>query len=583
MHLIAVLTAFSAFTMPIALEVLNRVKNRYGSAYYMDSIEKIMGFKVHYLFRALIVTLIALILFSIFVSSVNEQSFSNSWVLFSELFFTVLTSMLLVAEFLFIEKVFQATRSDKLVTDYLINKLTDPDSNHVQEVELLIQITCYNIEKMTTITDESVENRLFMIIEKTYQNQRSIINDETIKSLLDGLAVALTSARNTNNRRAYVSLQRHYAEHLILFFDRKIKNYHVFQRYSEEFYEECIKEFDAGHYWLMKADFLISVNMWDIQNPQTIDFIDMIIRNLIDFAVREKPDLVPDIIERYRNFVSYESYFCDDIQQLSTLFSINNGDYLEEIQDLTKNYEEQIRQDTESYICKFISLVNKSRLVALKNSTSIAQYEEIKTISSEYKQKMITEIMKSKGAIASRNTAQYAIRVLAKKNLWGCMIECFESFSPAGSNIHHLGFNVLPCSLSSIIEQLGKTHGSISIDTEELNNSYQRALPILVMYALYCWRIKNPKKKVREGVNIVIASLSISERTIRNVMKIQSTMHHVQYFAKSFDYSETFCRHFNIVHEVNDFHKATILILYEIEKYLAKQLNEIVGSQPDHC
>ncbi len=52
-HLIAVLTAFSAFTMPIALEVLNRVKNRYGSAHYMDSIEQIMGFKIQLLFREL--------------------------------------------------------------------------------------------------------------------------------------------------------------------------------------------------------------------------------------------------------------------------------------------------------------------------------------------------------------------------------------------------------------------------------------------------------------------------------------------------------------------------------------------------
>ncbi|TNZ21011.1 hypothetical protein CGK52_22655, partial [Vibrio parahaemolyticus] len=52
-HLIAVLTAFSAFTMPIALEVINRVKSRYRSAYYMDALEDIMGFKIRSLFGQL--------------------------------------------------------------------------------------------------------------------------------------------------------------------------------------------------------------------------------------------------------------------------------------------------------------------------------------------------------------------------------------------------------------------------------------------------------------------------------------------------------------------------------------------------
>ncbi|MCU8028631.1 hypothetical protein L5M51_02415 [Shewanella sp. SM73] len=582
-HLIAILTAFSAFTMPIALEVLNRVKSRYGSAYYMDSIEHIMGFKVHYLFRELIATLIALILFSIFVSSVNEQTLSNGWVLFFELLFALITSTLLVKEFLFIKTVFQATRSDNLVTNHLINKLTESDSknsNHAQEVELLIQITCYNIENTTMFTDESIENRLFTIIEEAYENQTSLINDETIKNLLDGLAVALTSARKGANRRAYVSLQRNYAKHLFLFFDRKIKNYDVFEMYSGEFYEESIKELDSGHYWLMRADFLISVNLWDIQNPQTINFIDRIIRNLIDFAVREKPELVPEIIERYRNFIGFESCFCSDLHNLLTLFGSYNGDNYEEIKSLIKEHEEQITSDPEAYVGNFISLVNKSSHDALKSSTSIAQYEKITKAALEYKQEMITEIMKSKGAIASRNTAQYAIRALAKESLWGHMIKCFETFSPASSQASRLGFNILPCSLSSTIEQLGKTHGFSSIHSEELNCSYQRAVPILVMYALYCWRIQNPEKRLRDGVNKMIASLSLCEHTIKNIKKIQSTMHHVQYFAKSFDYSHTLCRHFNIIHEVKDFHKATILIFDEIEKYLAIQLKNIIATQP---
>jgi hypothetical protein len=122
-HLIAVLTAFSAFTMPIALEVLNRVKNRYGSAHYMDSIEQIMGFKIQLLFRELIVTLIALISFTLFVCSVDKILFKDSYVLFTEFLFSLITSVLLLKEFKFIKTVFLATRSDNLVTEHLISKL----------------------------------------------------------------------------------------------------------------------------------------------------------------------------------------------------------------------------------------------------------------------------------------------------------------------------------------------------------------------------------------------------------------------------------------------------------------------------
>ena len=186
-HLMAILTAFSAFTMPIALEVLNRVKSRYGSAYYMDSIEGIMGFKVHFLFRELILTLVALMFFSVCVASSSELIFAKRLVLFFESVFAFITAALLIKEFRFIKTILLATRSDDLVTDYLIDKLSEPESNHsnhAREIELLIQIACYNIENTTAFTEESIENRLFGVIEKAYLSHTSSIHDETIKKLI---------------------------------------------------------------------------------------------------------------------------------------------------------------------------------------------------------------------------------------------------------------------------------------------------------------------------------------------------------------------------------------------------------------
>ncbi|MDA0144407.1 hypothetical protein OCT63_09215 [Vibrio sp. RW] len=582
-HLMAILTAFSAFTMPIALEVLNRVKSRYGSAYYMDSIEGIMGFKVHYLFRELILTLVALMFFSVCVAFSSELVFTKRFVLFFELVFAFVTATLLIKEFRFIKTILLATRSDDLVTDYLIDKLSVPESNHsnhAKEIELLIQIACYNIENTTAFSEEPIENRLFGVIEKAYLSHTSSIHDKTIKKLIDGLAVVLTSARSTNNRKTYVSLQRNYAQHLILFFDRKVKSYDVFEQYSEEFYEESIKELGSGHYWLMKADFLISVNMWDLKSPQTINFIDRIIRNLVDFTARENPALVPEIIERYRNFIGYESDFTSDLHTLSNLFGSHGADLYDEISQLIVSYEEQVNKEPEVHVKQLVSLVDKAKIEAIKSSTSIAQYEQIKSTAIEFEQDMITEIIRSKGAIASRNTAQYAITTLAKDNLWGYIIDCFESFSPAYSKANRLGFDALPCSLGRILEQLGKSHGFSSFNSEELANSYQRAVPILIMYILYCWRIQHPSESLRNGVDKITSEITLTERTIRNVRKIQSAIPYIKYYVKSKEYSHAFCKHFSIMHEESEFHKSSLIIIDEIEKYLSAQLENIIATQP---
>lgn len=578
-HLIAVLTAFSAFTMPIALEVLNRVKNRYGSAHYMDSIEQIMGFKIQLLFRELIVTLIALISFTLFVCSVDKTLFKDSYVLFTEFLFSLITSALIVKEFKFIKTVFLATRSDNLVTEHLISKLRTK-KNHSEEVELLVQIACYNIEHTAITSDKSTENRLFELIKKTCENQDCSIDTVTIKGLVDGLAATLTSARNTNSRGKYVSLQRNYSMLLVLFFDRKMEGYDVFEIFSQRFYEESIKELNTGQYWLLRADFLNSIYTWDFQNPQTIAFIDSHVRKLIYFLVDKKPELLPELIDNYRYFISFESHFENDIYELSHLFGSYNSAHFQEMSSFTKTHKKLLTTNPQGYINHFILLLDKYVQDALTPSVSEPRREEIKQITVKYEQRMVSEIIKEVGENAAKRTAQYTLRALANKSLWNCILDCQESFSPAYSRACRLGVNLLPASLNSMIQQLGKPQGYSSLNSEELSHAYVRAVPILVMYAVYSWRIQNLDKNLHACISVITSSLSMGEKSIQIANRMLNELKQASYYAKSPVYAKAFCNHFDIKHEEADFNSVVIPILRKIQKYLNNQLIEIRTSQP---
>ncbi|MCQ1058364.1 hypothetical protein LRP52_37370 [Photobacterium sp. ZSDE20] len=582
-HLIAVLTAFSAFTMPIALEVLNRVKTRYGSAYYMDAIEQKMGFKIQFLFRELILTLITLIWFSLYVSSVDKNTFSDNYVSFFETVFLLITSTLLIKEFRFIQIVFLATRSDSLVTEHLISKLSKTDSSnasHAIEIELLVQIASFNIGNSTSHFETPTEQKLFKLIENAYTNQSNSISHVTIKKLLGELAVTLTSARSTGSRDKYVFLQRDYGKHLVLFFDRKIKNYDVFERFSTNLYEESIKELNSDQYWLLRADFLIGVHTWDIQSPQTILFIDRHVRSLIDFLVDKKPELLPELIDNYRNFVSYESYFSDEIYQLSSLFGDNNYEHFDEVSSFTEIHKELLNNNPQEYINKFLLLLDKYTQDALASDVSAVRYQEVKEIASEFEKNMVEEIIKAVGAQTAKRTAQYTLRALAQNDQWRCILDCHESFNPANSKAMHLGINLLPASLNSVIQQLGRPHGYSSLNSEELGIAYIRALPILVMYALYCWRIQNLDKELNTGIETITSSINMGEKTIQITKRMLSELKQSMYYAQSPTYAEVFCSHFDIRHEEAAFNNSVIPILHKVVKYLEEQLIELRNTQP---
>ena len=580
-HLIGILTAFSAFTMPIALEVLNRVKSRYGSAHYMDSIEQIMGFKIQVLFRELIVTLIAIICFTLFVCSVDKDLFKDGYVLFTEFVFSLITSALLIKEFKFIKTVFLATRSDNLVTEHLISKLqTKNNTNHSEEVELLVQIACYNIEHTAITSEKSTENRLFELIEKACVNQDCSIDTDTIKRLVDGLASTLTSARNTNSRDKYVLLQRDYGRLLVLFFDRKMKDYNVFEAFSRRFYEESIKELNTGQYWLLRGDFLISIHTWDIQNPQTIRFIDSHVRSLIYFLVDKKPELLSELIDNYRNFISFESHFADDLYELSHLFGSFNPAHFKEMSSFTETYKELLTTTPQDYINNFKLLLDKYVQDALTPPVTESRLDEIMQVKYEYEQRMISEIIKRVGENAAKSTAQHTLRVLANKSQWGCILDCHESFSPAHSKVSRLGVNLLPASLNSMLQQLGQPQGHSYLNSEELSHAYVRAVPILVMYAVYSWRIQNMDENLHTCISAITSSLNMGEKSIQIANRMLNELKQATYYAKSPVYAEAFCNHFDIKHEEADFNSIVIPILSKIQNYLNNQLIEIRETQP---
>jgi hypothetical protein len=398
--------------------------------------------------------------------------------------------------------------------------------------------------------------------------------------LVDGLAATLTSARNTNSRDKYVSLQRNYGRLLVLFFDRKMKEYDFFEMFSRRFYEESIKELNTDQYWLLRADFLISIHTWDIQNPKTIAFIDSHVRNLMYFLVDKKPELLPELIDNYRNFISFESHFDNDIYELSQLFGSYNSTHFEEMSSFTETHKELLTTNPQDYINHFILLLDKYVQDALTPAVSVPRLEEIKRTTVEYEQRMVSEIIKKVGENAAKRTAQHTLIALANKSQWSCILDCHESFSPAHSRACRLGVNLLPASLNSVIQQLGKPQGYSSLNSEELSHAYVRAIPILVMYAVYSWRIQNLDKNLHVCIGAITSSLNMGDKSIQIANRMLEELKQAVYYAKSPVYAKAFCNHFDIKHEEADFNSVVIPILRRIQKYLNNQLIEIRKSHP---
>ncbi len=580
-HLIAVLTAFSAFTMPIALEVINRVKSHYRSAYYMDALEEIMGFKIRTLFGQLITTLILLLLFSLVVSALPSNHPPKSLILAIEYLFFIVTSVLLVKEYHFIKTILLATRSDDMVTDHLIKKIetnANEDSNYANEVDLLVQIGCYNIEFTETPLGKSIDKRLFEFIESTYMGNNQHVNPTTIEELLTGLASLLTAVRNIDDREKYILLQREYGKHLIYFYDRKKEGAVLFSRIMNNFYEESIKELNSNQYWLLKADFLISIRTWNLVNPYTLGVIDKHIRALIAFLAKEKPELVVSVLDSYRNFNNFDSYLDSKLYNLSHL----GGEYstygFDEIHNFTKNHHSLLLSAPHEYAAELVLLIDKVTQEKLKTSPTARQ--KIKEEVTEFEEDIMHEMIKMLGNRYSERSAQEAIRTLAFHRNWHSILDCYNSFSPASSQIIRVGHALLTASINSYIDELGKSEFEGMFDREGYNHAYLKAVPLLIMLTVYNWRQRNFNTSMDDAIHDLSANFKLLERTISKAKEVQKDIDKVLYFADSSIYAKSFCSYFGIEHEQELFKETSIRVLKEIDSFAKREQETLYRKQP---
>lgn len=576
-HLIAIITAFSAFTMPIALEVLNRVKNRYGSTHYMVTLEEIIGFRIVQLFRELIFTLILLIGFTFIVGSIEKTIITKNQITIIENLLFLICAALLCKEFIFIKTVFAATRSDDLITDYLISSLSKNSIiNHSENIDLLVQIACYNIEKSAIDIEYSTESRIFRLV----SNKESHIKTEILKLLIQRLASTLSSARNSNSRDKYVSIQRTYGRLLILFFDDRINETNIFDNFSYFLYEESIREFGSGMHWLLNADFLINVGIHEIKKPATIHFIDHHIKLLIDFLKEKDPTLIPELIDNYRSFISHDDHFGSEIYNITTFYKGGLSKHLDAINELSNNYKQVLLKNPEQCINKFILLFDLCIQEAISEITSQCEFDEIRIAAKEYESEMITQLITGLGAYEARKTAQYALRVLSHKSEWHNLLACFEQFSPAHARGIRIDINLLPITFNTVLQQLEEQNSYNSFQHEELKLAYAKATPILIMYITYAWRIRNINKSIDFCVKHIITELSLENRTIKNCKFVIEELEKAIYYAKSKSYSVSFCRYFSIEHDSDFFHRAVTPILLSMQKFLSDEINYLLKNQP---
>ncbi|WP_257878081.1 hypothetical protein [Vibrio parahaemolyticus] len=551
----------------------------------MDALEDIMGFKIRSLFGQLILMLIFLLLFSLIVSALSDEQFPTKYVLAVELLLFIYTSVLLVKEFHFIKTIFLATRSDDMVTDYLIGKIetdANKEGHYENEVDLLVQIGCYNIEHTETLLGEkSIDRRLFEFIENAYKDDSNHVNPNIIEDLLTGLASMLTAARNTESREKYVYLQREYGTHLILFYDHKKDGNDIFSRMMVKLYEESIKELHSDQFWLLKADFLISVHTWDFTSPHTLRVIDRHIRSLIDFLAREKPKLIVDVLDRYRNLHNYDSYLEENLYRLNNLGNQYSTFAFDEISNFTKKNKELLTESPQDYAQEITLLLDKvvqGKLETLKPSPS--KYRELAQEVSEIEKDIMHEVIKEIGNRYSERSAHEAIRTLALHKEWHCILDCYNSSSPASSRIIRVGHKLLTANLNTYIDELGRSEYLGMLEREGLDHAYLKAIPLLVMLSIYNWRQRNFNANVDEAVESLVQSLKLKERTISKAKAVESDMHKILYFADSPNYSKSFCSYFGIEHEQAIFKVASIKILTEIKEFAKKEQEDLRRTQP---
>lgn len=577
-QLIAIFTAFAAFTMPIALELLNRVKSKFGSPFYVDTVEKILGFKITGFIKQLFVFILTFTIYNL-LSSVANSKLQNSqdYFIVTEILFLAWSIVLLYREFTFLRVVYEITKSDFLVEEYVFEQLKDAKANEPIKEEIydlmnmLIQIAQYNIEFSKVSIQKKTHSKIIKFIDDSCQNNEDNINMDIVAYFLEQFP-KIISRSDKCDKEEILTAQHSYAFQLINYLESKNNNSKSIS--TKSLYFETDKELSRNEYSLCTADFLLAVSIFLIKKPTTIYFIDNYVRILLDLLIDEKPELVCILMENYRNINNFDSYFSDEMYHfLSDCFwkeTPHPTDKYEETKKLIQKFESDLLiEKTDELYEEIQSFLNSFKETNWFINASIEEKSNIESLIDDINQ----EFIKGLGLKLSKDLGIHAITRLAEKHRWKEILLCLNHFDFSGTDINMLGTRIYPNSYYEIILTL-----TDSLSFKRLSHirkedlSYIKSIPLLILQMIYSHKIGETKPNFSEFDKV---ELDLGSLTLREINLCKKKMVKARYYANSDIYAYTICDFHNLHNEFNNIYECSLKTIDHIIQSIDNRIEYI--------
>lgn len=569
-QLIAVFTAFSAFTMPIALELLNRVKSKFGSPFYVDTVEKILGFRITSFIKQLFMFISVFTVYSLLASIAKYKfSYLYDYCIVAEVLFFSWAVFLLYREFNFLNIVYEVTKSDIIVERYIIDQLKSvkaegavPDGIY-NLINLWVQIAEYNIEFSKVGPSKNTHSRMFKFIGDACLDT-SIFNLDVVNQLLSELSKILVKSRRSEDRVSYITTQRSYGFHLINYCD-SIDSERVNNIPTQNLYMETMKEIESSEHFLCTADFLLSTSVLILNKVQALYFIDKYINDLIGLVVDRKPEIICEMMDNYRNFNNYSSYFIEELDN----FYHNNYDIIEHDEKLS-SLKFKIENDYENILIENANSIVKN-IETLVFNTLVAKDGGLDTKALQEEQDGLkSELMKGLGVLLAKRTAKVALAKLAEGKRWNDILLCLNKFDYSGTNIHMLGTRIYPDSYQEVLFTLAdRISGQFDFRNEKVDVNYIQAVPLLVMQQIYSEFIGQdvPDFSLVNKINVNVGPL-----TLQQLNYCKKKLEKARYYSRAEVYAISFCSFHNIEHEFDNFYSSSILVFDKFIEVISSEI-----------
>ncbi|MFB1072731.1 hypothetical protein [Vibrio diabolicus] len=582
-QLIAIFTAFAAFTMPIALELLNRVKSKFGSPFYVDTVEKILGFKITGFIKQLFIFILIFTVYSL-LSSVAESKLNNinDYFIITEMLFFSWSIMLLYREFTFLRVVYEITKSDFLVEEYIFDQLKNSKANEpIQEeiydlMNMLIQIAQYNIEFSKVSIQKKTHSKIIKFIDDSCKNNEDNINMDIVAYFLEQFP-KIISRSDKCDKEEILTAQHSYAFQLVNYLESKNNNSKNISTTS--LYFETSKELSRNEYSLSTADFLVSVSIFLIRKPATIYFIDNYVKTLLDLLIDKKPELVCVLMENYRNIHNFDSYFSDEMHHLMSEYLSKETPYpdnkFEDVKHIIEKFESDflIERTVEFHeeVLTFLDDIKNSNWF---QSANIEETTKLESLIDDIKQ----EFIKGLGISLAKALGIRAISRLSEKHNWKEILLCLNYFDFSGTDVHMLGTRIYPNSyseiISSLVNSLSFKHLS-SVRKDDLN--YIKSIPLLIMQQIYSHKIGDTTPNFDE---LDKTEIDLSNLTLREVNSCKKKLEKARYYANSEIYAYAFCDFHNLHNETYSIHESSLKTLDSLIENINNKIKYIEEKQP---